>query len=542
MYLQGQSLKYEILDTWKGKKGKFVRTFGINTKRNENKWRATWDSIKEHLHTAVGMPGIAYEECDKNSCSLTHVEAETYEENVEKQKPFSKTNIIDYVFEDDIESADLIHEVFDDEFFIELQKGDKVKFVSPLIWPTNGGISINGTEKNKNGVELPVIDAYHWKFVHVAFLNEDPAFGDDVAQVKTTCEGENCQIQMLSAKSLGAKNDNPMCGNCKFFVKDEVCGLVKGKILYEDVCDLHIFGEARPKGTSVSPDFEKDRVNYRHALKADTTAANQENLSHLQETPLLYKHKGHLHLVAASQCVKDILHKKKEDGIKIDDQALAIAFSECGESNKAKSSFKTCTCKAKQNKMPDVEQLEKDLKAMEEDKKKLEAKLKGMEDKEEQHKSFESKKGKYAKLFAGTEDEDREKMVAKLKGMDDEDEHKAANEVHEEMKSKKANTDDPEKEEMKARLEAMEEEHKKPMVAQLLKARSTKITKEELKDYEKSLKGQSYDKIKEKYEDQKPLFADSIKDTIDNTTDFDFNGGENPLAGKTFSQIEEENA
>jgi len=303
MYLQGQSLKSEILNSWKNKKGKFVRTFGMNSKRNHNKWRAPWESIKENIHTALGMPGIAYEECDKAGCSLTHVEADTFEENVEKQKPFIKTKIIDYILDESKESVDLIHEVTDDSFFEELQKADHVKFVSPLIWPTNDGITVNGTEVNKNGVELPVIDAYHWKYVHQAFLNIDPAY-DEVAQVKTTCEGENCQIQMLSAK----------------------------------------------------------------LLDADTATANDTNLSHLKETPLLYKHKGQMHLVATSQCVKDILHKKKEDGIKIDDQALAIAFSECGESKNAKSSFKTCTCDANQNKMPDeqMEQMKKeneDLKA-----------------------------------------------------------------------------------------------------------------------------------------------------------------------------------
>jgi len=364
MYLQGQSFQSEILNSWKNKDGKFVRTFGMNTKRNHNMWRATWESIKENIHTAIGMPGIAYEECDSKGCSLTHVEADTFEETVEKQKPFIKTKIVDYVLDESTESVDLIHEVIDDDFFKQLDKADHVKFVSPLIWPTNDGISIHGSEVNKNGVELPVIDTYHWKFTHHAFLDSDPAY-DDVAQVKTTCEGDNCQIQMLGAKSLGAKNDNPMCGNCKFFVKDEVCELVKGKILYEDICDLHILGEASPKGTSVSPDFEKDRVNYRHALKADTTTANSDNLSHLQETPLLYKHKGKLHLVAASQCVKDILHKKKQDGINIDDQALAIAFSECGESKNAKSSFKTCTCDAKQKQMSANEDKDKTIKELE---------------------------------------------------------------------------------------------------------------------------------------------------------------------------------
>ena len=139
-------------------------------------------------------------------------------------------------------------------------------------------------------------------------------------------------------------------------------------------------------------------------------------------------------------------------------------------------------------------------------------------------------------------DENREKMVAKLKAMDDKDEHKAANEVHEEMKAKKANTDDPEKEDLKARLKAMEDETKKPMVAKLLKARSSKVSKDELKEYSKSLAAKSYAEVKERYDEQLPLFADSIKDesTPDNSDGFDFNGGVKPLAGKTFAQIAEE--
>jgi len=466
MYLYAESFEKNILDTWKEKSGKFVRTFGMNTKRNKNEWRVTWDSIKENIHTALGMPGIAYEQCTEDGCSLTHVEASTFEEQIEKQKPYIKSKIIDYILDEQNESVDLIHEVTDDAFFDELQKGDSIKSVSPLIWPTNGGVVVNG--KGRDGI--PVIDAFSWKYAHQAFLNKDAAYGDDIAQVKTTCQGENCHVQMLSA-----------------------------------------------------------------SMEADTSTANQENISHLKETPLLYKHKGELHLVAASQCVKDILHKKKEDGIQINDQALAIAFSECDKSKNAKSSFKTCTCEANQNKMPD------ELQQVKKENDELKAKLQAQEDEKKEKESFESKKAKYGKLFADTTDDDREKLVAKLKGMDDE-EHKAAQEVHEELKkARKANTDDTEKDDLKAQLQSMQAELAAPMIAKLLKARADKISKEELITYEKSLKAKSYTDIKEKYEEQKPLFADSIIDTIDNTTSFDFNGGENSLAGKTFSEIAGEN-
>jgi len=329
MYLAAKEIpKDNLLTNWKGKDGKFVRTFGMNSQRNKNEWRATWDSIKKYIPTAIGLPGIEYEVCKEDGCSLDHVDAATFEDTIELQKPYERTKIIDYVLNEKEESVDLIHEVHDDKFWKKLQD-HTIKYVSPLIWPLADGIEVSGKGRN----DLPIIDTSAWKFTHDAFLTKDPAFGDDIATVKTMCEGKNCDVKMLSAKSLLGKEESPMCGNCKFFVKDESCSLVKGTIKPEDICDLHIFGATQPKGTDVTPDFEKARVNYRLAkksLEADTTIANQQNISHLQEIPLLVKHKGKLTLLSASSCVQQIIKKKKDDGIEIDDQALAIAYSECG--------------------------------------------------------------------------------------------------------------------------------------------------------------------------------------------------------------------
>ncbi len=469
MYLQGQSYNADILDSWKDKNGKFVRTFGMNSKRNENKWLATWESIKENIHTALGMPGIAYENCDEAGCSLDHVEADSFEEQIEKQKPFIVTKIIDYIFDESTETVDLIHEVVNDEFFEQLEKTDDVKFVSPLIWPTNNGLVTLGAEKNKNGVLLPVQDAHHWKFAHHAFLNKEPAYGNDVAQVKTTCEGDNCQVQMLSAK-----------------------------------------------------------------LTADTAIGNDDNISHLKETPLLVKHKGNLHLVAGTQCVKDILHKKKQDGIKIDDKQLAIAYNECYKSNKANTSFKTCTCESKHNMSAEEVQIKKE----NED---LKAKLKAMEDHKEEEKTTAARKAKYASLFADTTEDEREKLVAKLKGMDEDDEHKAAMEVHEEMKSKKANNeDDKEKSELKARLSAMEKKSAEPMIKSLIALRAGTMTKDDLQTFTKSLQGKSFAQIEEKYNEDKPLMGSTVNvETSTISDNFEFNGGQDisSLKGKTFSEI-----
>ncbi len=470
MYLQAKQLTESNLFTnWKGREGKFVRTFGMNSKRNKNEWRATWESIKKYVHTALQFPGIEYEVCRSEGCDLDHVEADTFEENVEKQKPFERTTIIDYVLNEEEESVDLIHQVNDDTFWEKLQKKE-IKYVSPLIWPLANGVKILGTGR----AGLPIIDTDAWRFVHHAFLTKSPAYGDDTATVKTMCDGKNCDVKLLA-----------------------------------------------------------------HTLQADTTTANSENIEHLQEIPLLYKHKGQLILLSASSCVKKIIKEKKDSGIEIDDQALAIAYSECGEAkgNKAKSSFKTCTCESNHNNMSAEEN--KDKKISE-----LEAKLKAQEDKEIKEKSYEAKKGRYAKMFASVDDTEREKMVASLRANeDDKDELKAAMEVDDEIKkAKKANTDDPEKESMKARLSSLEAKEKDGMISQLVALKTSNgLGAKDVNEYHASLKGKSYDDILSRYEDNKyeikTMKAAVIPDSSD---EFVFNGQEVAgLKGKTFDQIAE---
>jgi len=545
MYLIAREIPAtNLLTNWKGREGKFVRTFGMNSERNKNEWRATWDSIKKYIHTALQFPGIEYEVCRKEGCDLDHVEADTFEENVAKQKPFERTTIIDYVLNEEKESVDLIHEVNNDEFWQKLQKRE-IKYVSPLIWPLAYGVKVLGHGR----AGLPIIDTNAWKFVHHAFLKNNPAYGKDTAIVKTMCDGKDCDVKLLSAKY----EDAPMCGNCKFFVENNTCKLVKGEIRYEDLCDLHEFGKTNPKDTPVNPTKEKSKVNYRHALaasmSAETTIANQENISHLQEVPLLYKHKGQLILLSASTCVQKIIKEKKDSGIEIDDQALAIAYSECGESKgkKAKSSFKTCSCSAKQNTMPDAEQLEKNLRAQEDKVKDLEAKLKAQEDKDNNEKSHEARKGRYGKLFANVEDEEREKMVASLRANDDDkDDLKAAMEVHNEMrKAKKATNHDPEKEKLEARLSALEAKESTSMITDLVALKSKNgLGAKDVNEYHASLKGKSYDDILSKYDDNK-FEIKSMKASIipDDNDNFVFNGSDvTALKGKTFDQIAEVSA
>ncbi len=536
MYLIAGSIDPDnFLTSWKGRKGKFVRTFGINTTRNNNEWKVTWESIKQHIGTAINRPGIEYEKCQEGKCDLDHVEAESFDSVIIKQKPYERTKIVDYILDEENQSVDLIHEVNDDEFFEKIKSGE-IAYVSAMVWPASGGYDVSGTGR----AGLPIIDAYHWKFVHHAFLRDNPAYGKDVAQVKTTCEGENCQVQLLSAKALSAQT--ALCGNCKHFVENGKCKLVQGTIESKAVCNLHESGEANPPDTKIKPEHTKQETNYRTPLAAVTTSAPGDALDPLKEIPLLYRHKKKLHLVSASSCVQDIIQKKKDAGIKIDDKQLAIAYSECGESNEANISFKSCTCAKSNLDEEEHKEMQSKLKAAQEEKKELESKLKAQQ--EHKEKEMTSKKARYSKLFAQTNEDDAKKMYAQLKAStDDEDELKA---IHEEYdnhtKARKAAYDDPEKKELQASNKAMAAQLSAPMIATLVAIRKERMPEAELTEFENSLKAKSFVEIQTVYQNESYIInALKSKDhkTSTDYSHFDFNGKDDgdALAAKSLEEL-----
>jgi len=541
VYLISAEIKPDnFLTNWKGKSGKFVRTFGINTKRNNNEWRVTWDSIKQHIGTAIGRPGIEFEKCVEGKCDLDHVEADSFEENIQKQKPFERTKIIDYILDEENETVDLIHQVNDNEdgneFFKKLQDGE-IQFVSAMVWPATGGYDMLGTGR----VGLPIIDAYHWKYVHHAFLTSNPAYNEDTAIVRTTCEGEDCQVQLLSARGLTAQKI-ALCGNCKHFVDNGKCTLVQGTIEKKAVCKLHEFGETHPKDTIIKPKYTKTETNYRFPLSAVTTSAPGDSLDPLKEIPLLYKHNNELHLVSASSCVQEIIRKKKEAGIKIDDQALAIAYSECGESNNLKSSFKTCTCSKNNLDEKEHEEMKSKLKATETEKKDLESKLKAANDNHE--KELESRKAKYSKLFAQTENEDdSKKMYARLTATtDDENERKDISAAYKSSTAaRKAQSEDPEKKEMQAAMKSMQAKLAEPLIQGLVAVRKGKMPEAELLEFTKSLQSKSFADIESQFNDES-FMINSLKSNTTQTPPgyekFEFNGGESQaLSSKSLEEI-----
>ena len=190
---------FELLENYHDKQGRFLKTFALNDKRNNNQWRVTWDSIKRNIHTFLNnKPGISYTACKDNVCDLDHIEGLTKQHQLEIQEPYRVSDIIDYTLDEATHTAYFIHKIVDDDFWDKLQQGDTIKFVSSAVWPDSGGAEKLGYAKNG----LPIIDTWDWEGTHIAFLTQSPAYGTDKATVQTSCEGtgKTCQMKLLSSK------------------------------------------------------------------------------------------------------------------------------------------------------------------------------------------------------------------------------------------------------------------------------------------------------------------------------------------------------
>ncbi len=439
MYLAAKEIsKTSMLTEWKGRKGRFVRTFAIDTTRNKNKWKVTWDSIIKNIETSIGMPGIEFMKCDDGECDLDHVEAKSFQEMIEKQKQYKKATTIDYVLDEKKKSADSIDEVHDDEFWEKLQNGE-IKYVSPQIWPYNGGYEIIGHDLQGN----KIIDAWDWHWVHKAYLTKMPAFGTEKANIKSMCEGDKCQMQMLSAKQM-----------IDFSLENETSPLLMQK-----------------------------------------------------QFPMIIKHQEHLHYLTASERVQKIIKKKKESGSKIDDKLISSAYLEAGESNKAKSSFKTCTCDSNRLKTMSAEEtnkikdLEAKLKGTDDEIKNLKSKLKSNEDEKNDTNLKAKLKAKFTAMFKGMSNDERENMKAKLKGVEDEENMKAMDDVHKEMKAKEdGEGNDSTVTKLKAKVDKMEKHFLPKMIDGLISLKaSTGVGQKIIREYHTALLAKTFDEVESLY-------------------------------------------
>ena len=181
-----------------------VKTFLLNDKRNKNKWRVSWESIKKYARDFIGMPGIGYTKCEMGKCDLDHTGGSTYESAIQEQSHFAVSKIIDVTFNDVDKTADAIHEITDKKFGDKIRAG-RIKYVSPAVWPDREHTAVGDLDE----LGLRLIDSTKWRPLHVAFVN-NPAFGM-VADVRGQCDGgTECLTKLLSAKSIEPMAQLPM--------------------------------------------------------------------------------------------------------------------------------------------------------------------------------------------------------------------------------------------------------------------------------------------------------------------------------------------
>lgn len=186
---------YDVLDNFEGREGKFIKGFLVNTKRNKNGWKVSWESILKYASDFINHPGIYYEAAPDEP---DHTEGKTYKQNMANQEDYRVVNIVSVVLDEPSQTLNYVGEIIDEEFEALWESG-KINMTSPAIWP----IEMEQVGTMENG--RPMLDVEVWRALHIAYIN-DPAYED--ANTLATCDGDGqtCKIR-LSAKTNG-------CGLC----------------------------------------------------------------------------------------------------------------------------------------------------------------------------------------------------------------------------------------------------------------------------------------------------------------------------------------
>ena len=169
----GAASKYEILEELEnGAKGFFIKVFFVNDKVNLNKWRITWDGIKQDIGDVVGVPIVKQDDMRHPHFTV--------------QNLFAKGYIVDYALDEEKHEVQVIARILDAQTIKEIREG-KMKFVSPAV-VARDSLSLEEVD----GVDVLT----RWIALHLALV-ADPAYGTD-AKITGTCNGmgHSCTLQL----------------------------------------------------------------------------------------------------------------------------------------------------------------------------------------------------------------------------------------------------------------------------------------------------------------------------------------------------------
>ena len=119
-------LSSQLLASFHGRKGNYIKSFLINDSINANLWQSRNENLKEW----IGKPGVLYEK----DCSKIHPESDTKEKSLKDQEKYRVSTIIDAGTDSRTGNKYVIEEVHDDDVFGKIKSGE-IKFRSPSVWP-----------------------------------------------------------------------------------------------------------------------------------------------------------------------------------------------------------------------------------------------------------------------------------------------------------------------------------------------------------------------------------------------------------------------
>lgn|SRR6185312_688043 len=332
--LKSEDLSF--LDNYKGKKGFFIKKFLINDKFNLNRWRVTWDAMKQDIWGFIGKPLVLTP--DKDHPPVTY------------QEDYRVGNIIDVGLDEITHTAWQVSEVFDEEAQKKILDGE-VEFGSPTVLI----YSEDTREQRFAGTEQQEDILHRFRPAHDALV-ENPAYGENVDHIPAVCTGDGvgCGLKLLEVSAsveyrkryesaiekeiytytkdeMGYVNippSGPRCGLCKWRVEPNACGLVEGKIDMEIGCCNAFLLDAstNPKSADIGDNNTTQMSIIPFVQETLRKRFSQVELANIVGN-IMSAREG-----ADDSCVsKHIRHQMDSHPNMPHDKAIAIAYSECGE-------------------------------------------------------------------------------------------------------------------------------------------------------------------------------------------------------------------
>lgn len=217
IHFHGQvEIKPIILNRYKGKEGTFLKKFLIGEEFNMNRWRVTWDAIKQDLDSFLGKPLVLTPDRDHPS--------------VKNQENFRVGDIIDVGLDELKRTAWQVSHITDEKT-IELIRDEKIKFGSPTVLPYSKA-TVEKVHLGDGKIETTL---HRFKGAQDAIVG-DPAYGKEVDFIPAICDGtgEGCALKLMEV-SAAVNSDNIDQITIVPFVKQSLKKHFKGETINDIV-------------------------------------------------------------------------------------------------------------------------------------------------------------------------------------------------------------------------------------------------------------------------------------------------------------------